>query len=85
MAELKDHYQVESPSSERHVLSGTYSGADKPEVLFGNYPYLDRQEILSAMPSRPEMDKLVAVFCSNIAMVPGISLCPVRCSTLSLI
>jgi hypothetical protein len=43
----------------------------EPDILFGHYDRMSKQEILAAIPSRPIVDRLVAEYFSNKANASG--------------
>jgi hypothetical protein len=72
IAELKDYFQHDNNRSEYQLSPGTMPRPEEPEILFGSYKPMDKQEIVGAMPPRSVVDRLVAVFFFNKAIVPGI-------------
>lgn len=58
IAELKDYFEDDHYPIERHALATKVPGSDGPELLFGSYKYVNKQEILAVIPSRPIVDRL---------------------------
>jgi hypothetical protein len=73
IAELKDYFQHDNNRSEYQLFPGTMLHPEEPEILFGSHKPMNKQEIVNAMPPRSVVDRLVAVFFFNKAIVPGIS------------
>jgi len=45
--------------------------SDEPDILFGQYKCITKQQILSAFPPRAIVDRLVAEYFLNKGMAPG--------------
>lgn len=76
IAELRDHFRDEQNAVGSAPFPGPGAAAepaepDEPDILFGNYRCVSKDEILSAMLPRPLVDRLVTEYFINKDIAPG--------------
>lgn len=76
IAELRDHFREEQNPVDSAPFQGPGAAAeptepDEPDILFGSYRCVSREEILSAMLPRPLVDRLVTEYFINKDIAPG--------------
>ena len=71
ITELKDYFEDEHDPIERNAPATKVPDPDGPDLLFGCSKYVNKQEILAAIPSRPIVDRLVSKYFNTRDIVPG--------------
>lgn len=77
--ELKDHFEKDESDGPPRAPDPLYPESTGPQLLCGYHPYATKEEILSSIPARPVVDKLVSRFFNSFEMFPG------QCSSESVI
>ncbi|KAK9433076.1 fungal-specific transcription factor domain-containing protein [Lipomyces doorenjongii] len=72
IAELKDYFEDDHEHIERNPLATKVPDSDGPDLLLGQYKYVNKQEILAAIPSRPIVDRLIFKYFHMMDRIPSV-------------
>jgi hypothetical protein len=75
IAELKDHFEDNDNISGNHTIEIAPSATEGPELLFGCNKYATKHGLLSSIPTRAVVDRLISIYFHAMDMAPGKSLC----------
>ena len=70
--ELKDCFEDARDPDKGTPSTTEVPGPKGPELLFGGYDHVQKQEILAAIPPRPLVDRLIAKFFNSVEIAPVI-------------
>jgi hypothetical protein len=74
IAELKDYFEDYPDTTEYHARIDESSRSDGLALLLGNYQRLNKQQILSTIPSRSTVDRLVAKYFNTVGITTGVDM-----------
>ena len=72
ISELKDSLEDDHDGNELGNVPMEVASLDRPELLFGGYKHIERQDILAAIPPRPTVDRLISRCFSSMEIAPVI-------------
>ncbi|MCJ1268380.1 hypothetical protein MMC22_008268 [Lobaria immixta] len=70
IAELKDHFEDADIRHDDHAFATEQPEVEGPQLLFGSNKYATKHEIVTSLPSRRIVDRLISVYFNTMDMAP---------------